>query len=259
MTKITKKVSEDGKCSFFVKKHTYKVGKQKLTSVTSVLKEYFSGFDAADIAQKMVYMAKARARKENREVGEEGKVTYWKKKWKEAAEHGSRTHALIENFVLANPELFEGNEERDIKKYIQAKHWLVRYLDSKRDYKKTPEFILYNKKRGIAGQIDLLLRDTKSKKFHIVDYKTNEKISQSGYKGQKAKEPISDLEDCSLSKYSLQLSLYAYLLEEQGYEVGDLIILHLAEDKVKEFPVDYTVFKPIVAKLLKHYESNVAV
>lgn len=59
----------------------------------------------------------------------------------------------------------------------------------------------------------------------IDDYKTNEEIQMEN-KYQKMKYPVNHLDDCNYNHYALQISLYAYMLEQQGYKVGDLSISH---------------------------------
>jgi len=257
MTKSQPKTSLDGKCKFYEKKHEYKVGKRKLISATTLLKMFFSEFDASAIAKKMVYLAKARHLANGTELGEEGKVSYWKKQWKESSLHGTRVHHLIEQFMLGRAQDIAlttgGYEQRDINKYNQAKQWLIKFMDTRRSARINPEFILYDDKIGVAGQIDLLLTDNEH--ITIVDYKTNSKIDQSGYKGKKAKFPIDTIDDCKLEQYSLQLSLYAYILEKKGLKVKDLILLHIKEDGVKSFEIDYKVYKPLIEKILEHKKN----
>lgn len=59
----------------------------------------------------------------------------------------------------------------------------------------------------------------------IDDYKTNKEIELEN-PFQKMKEPISHLDDCNYNHYALQISLYAYMLEQKGYKIGTLSITH---------------------------------
>jgi hypothetical protein len=250
------KLSEDKKLKFFPRKHSYVLGKKKLIGATSLLKNYFGEFDASKIAKLKVMIAKAKARKEGREVGEEGKISYWKKKWKESAEHGSRTHYLIELFLQGStdPEVHK-YEARDIKKFTQAKHWIVRNFENHLLNIRS-EYLLYDEELGVAGTIDFLLikGEKKKKSVTLVDFKTNDKITTTGYKNAKAQFPLEELPDCSYSKYTLQLSLYAYMLERQGYKVDDLILLHLGEDSIEEHKVPYR--KDLIKKVLEHKDKK---
>jgi hypothetical protein len=54
---------------------------------------------------------------------------------------------------------------------------------------------------------------------------------------QKAKPPIQYLDDCDLSNYSLQLSLYRYLLRERLQERNVSLLLVNFTDRYTEIPV----------------------
>jgi ATP-dependent exoDNAse (exonuclease V) beta subunit len=85
------------------------------------------------------------------------------------------------------------------------------------------ELLVYNLELNVAGQIDMCFIERKGKKklAWIGDYKTNEK-----------KPPTSDL-DCGIgplshlnaskhSRYAMQLSMYAYILEKAGFEIQQI-------------------------------------
>ncbi|RTK92565.1 MAG: hypothetical protein EKK61_03965 [Rickettsiales bacterium] len=103
----------------------------------------------------------------------------------------------------------------------------------------------------VAGTIDCLL--IKGKEFIIADWKTNkdELKFKSGYykkingiksnqwvdKKEFFKAPLNTLPFCKGNVYSLQLSLYAYILELWGYKCIDLQLFHIKRD------VSVTVYK----------------
>ena len=49
------------------------------------------------------------------------------------------------------------------------------------------------------------------------------------YVGNYMLEPLSHLEDCNLNHYKLQISTYAWMLEQEGYIVKDVAFTHLNE------------------------------
>lgn len=85
-----------------------------------------------------------------------------------------------------------------------------------------PELKVYNHQYKLGGTIDRPIFD--GKKVYIQDYKTNEEIVESN-KYQKMYEPIAHLDDCNLTHYTLQLSLYGYMLEELGYKIVGLELI----------------------------------
>lgn len=95
----------------------------------------------------------------------------------------------------------------------------------------------------IAGTIDLLL--VKGDQFIIIDWKTNKDALKftSGYykkengiktniwvdKKEYLKFPLDMIEHCKGSIYTLQLSLYARMVEEWGYKCTGLLLFHIRE------------------------------
>jgi len=65
----------------------------------------------------------------------------------------------------------------------------------------------------IAGQLDNLSYNTKTGNYIIIDYKTDKQINFDSLYNKFFFEPLSHLAYCEYNKYSLQLSIYRYLLE----------------------------------------------
>lgn len=70
----------------------------------------------------------------------------------------------------------------------------------------------------------------------IMTHNTNKKISKTNI-FQKMKDPISHLDDCNYNHYRLQISLYAWLLEQEGFIVRNLSFTHI--NKPYEFDYMY--------------------
>jgi len=89
----------------------------------------------------------------------------------------------------------------------------------------------------IAGRADKPTIETIDgiRYMHIEDYKTNKIIRTEGFTerdGAKRKMlgPISHLEDCELTHYTLQLSLYQYMGEYFGFRPGNRRIIHFQHE-----------------------------
>ncbi len=100
-----------------------------------------------------------------------------------------------------------------------------------------PEHMVYLKSAGICGQSDLV--EIVNGKVNITDYKTNKEIKLSGYKNwegitTKMSSPINNLDDCSLNHYTLQLSIYMYIILRHNpkLKVGELTINHIIFEEV---------------------------
>ena len=90
----------------------------------------------------------------------------------------------------------------------------------------------------------------------VVDWKSNTNFKRVYDSNQKtAYEPIQHLPNNKMSKYQLQLSMYAYMLEQDGAEIDSLLIVEIREDKIIEYNVEY--LKEEVKEMIKYdKESN---
>lgn len=67
----------------------------------------------------------------------------------------------------------------------------------------------------LTGSADLIFREEgmAENEIGIGDWKRSKRIYQSAFEGKKGRGPCSELPDCNLYHYYLQLNLYAYLIE----------------------------------------------
>lgn len=82
------------------------------------------------------------------------------------------------------------------------------------------EVLVSDVNNGRAGRIDFLVVD--GKKFSIIDLKTNREMKPD-----------------KIKVYSKQLSFYADILIQHGYELDTLKLVHYDGNEVKEIPLDY--------------------
>jgi hypothetical protein len=100
-----------------------------------------------------------------------------------------------------------------------------------------PEHFVYLKSAGICGQSDFV--EVVNNCVNIADYKTNSDLSTSGYVGWDGKPkmclaPVSHLEDCKLTIYNLQLSMYMYIILKHNplLNPGTLTIKHIVFEEL---------------------------
>lgn len=204
-------------------KHTYKLGKMQLTPVTNVLKLFFGDIDSRALARKVNKIPNSKYYK----MG----IRKILKQWKEKTEHGSLVHKEIEDYILTSV-------KPTTKKAKQA----VKYLESC-DFIEPlflPEVIVYNEQYEVAGTIDLMVLDENDMSVTLIDWKTNEKIADIEY--QKMENKVSDLKNTTLQKYQMQLSIYAWMLRENGNDINEIRLVHLNEEekpKVYILPILY--------------------
>lgn len=113
------------------------------------------------------------------------------------------------------------------------------------------EILVYNDKYKLAGQIDKVIKF--SKKVNIRDYKTSAKIEMESFQNTMFKHPLEHIPCCNFYEYSLQMSIYAWMLEQKEYEVGNLGIEHVP-DNHRLYPCTY--MKQDVERLLDHYARS---
>lgn len=204
------------------------------TSVTTYIDYFFEKFDAEKVAKKLV--AKY-PKYENRTV--ESLLEEWDK----SAKYGTIVHDEIENWI-------KNNVEPNEVKSINGKKWLHAY-QTKSDIEVMSEVIIYSEELQIAGTVDILAKDNKTGEFVIIDWKTSKKINKVSYKHKTGIHDVSkNIMDCNFSHYSLQLSLYRYILEEYyNLKVRNQVIVHLKDDGVDAHLAPY--LKSDIINMLK--------
>lgn len=95
-----------------------------------------------------------------------------------------------------------------------------------------PEHIVYLESSGVCGQVDK--PEVIKGILNINDYKTNKTIQKKGFANwegitKKMLKPVQHLDDCTFNHYSLQLSLYAYMILRHNplLTLGKLTIEHV--------------------------------
>lgn len=150
-----------------------------------------------------------------------------------------------------------------LSKYINA-GWII-YAEKR----------MHLEKYRVAGMIDVPI--IKGKKFCIMDWKSNkdELKTQAGYykkkkvngvwqrtdefiaTGDSFQYPIAHVEQSKFNIYALQLSLYAYMMEEWGYELANngLEIVHIRPNK-SPILIKIPYMKREIKMMLQHHYEN---
>lgn len=187
--------------------HTYQYEGQPLKSVSSVVARFVIPFETDKIAG---YVAKSRG------ITKEEVLQEWEDKKNFACDRGNKAHNFGEHYTK------DSVPSDGLETAIQA-FW-----------NSVPEHIIpvvfelqmFSKTLGIAGTADIILYNTRTGKFIICDYKTNEDLFKN-YKGKKLLIPFGHLLDNNFNKYQIQLSSYQLLFELSGFEVESRRIIWL--------------------------------
>ena len=104
------------------------------------------------------------------------------------------------------------------------------------------EWLVASEKLNSFALIDCIFYNVKFNEFQIFDWKTNKKIANDNKFGNKMLHEFSNLDECELVKYSLQLSFEkAILSQELDIPFGKSYIVHFKEDDFDIIPsLDYS-------------------
>jgi len=127
-----------------------------------------------------------------------------------------------------------------------------------------PEHFLYLPSMKIAGQSDKVT--VAGGRVDILDYKTNKEIKTQGFKNyegitQKMLFPVNHLDDCNLNHYTLQLSIYMYVILKHNplLRAGNLTLQHIIfEEEFDKDPYGYPIYtkdehgNPIIKNIVQY-------
>lgn len=225
---------------------------RKWTSVTSLISELKGKFDAVAVSE---YVS---AKKDSKWYGISPAdiMAIWDAENKRAVDLGKWYHWMKER----------GEDQLNICKEQDGWKYASPQVLTEGVY---PEFMLYLDEYKICGQADRI--EVIGNKFNISDYKTSKTIDTVSFGGKRMLCPLNNLQDCSLSHYTIQLSLYAYMVKQHNPHLilDKLEIQHIRFDVAKldkfGYPIvtrdkngDYIVKKvtPIKVPYLEYEVEN---
>lgn len=210
------KYSKDNRVAFDPTYHTYTLdGTKRLKGVTGLISKYKNPFDADGIS-------KAMAKKSG--LPPQFYLDLWAAKGKASRELGTKCHSIFEDFITHDKLELTYQHPKE----LQAKLFINDYFLSGKLKPVGCEEIIYND--NVASMIDTPVMSTKNEYF-ILDYKTNEEIKTTGYKGAMMLPPFQNYCDADFFHYSIQTSIYRRLYHE--HPIKDCFIVHLLENEYK--------------------------
>jgi ATP-dependent exoDNAse (exonuclease V) beta subunit len=221
---------------------------ERYISGTQLLGKYKEKFDSDAIAERTA---------KKRGLTKEQILSEWKESANIATTKGTAIHETIESMLMRIPEKFHSEYSIVAKKALVE---IEKVLGNTSNI--TSEMLIWNDKLKIASQSDLVQRYTppfcKHEIINIIDYKTNKAIDTYNKYNTYMLEPLNNLMECEYNIYSLQLSLYAYLLEKMypQAKIGKLAIMWLNPhtEEWKTFAVPYMKYD--VIRLLQDFKSS---
>lgn len=217
--------------------HIYTHEQKKLVSSTEYIKRFYKPFDVETISSVL-----------ESKWGVPQKVIkdLWEKNGEVTSEFGNLVDKALGYYenLKSFGEVISSKQEVE-ENYCLPKHPILRkivrdfyYMVKDDGAKILTQVLLTNIKLGICGTADRIkIIDLDKKICRVQDYKVNieaEKID----KAHKASEPFSELPANKITKYQLQMSIYANMLEASGWSVEGLDVFVYEEDwKHFELPV----------------------
>ena len=253
---ISVELSVFNNIKYYDEPHEYYIDGQKMTSATRLIGKFKQEFDSA-------YWSKKKA--DERNITPEEILAEWKYKSDYSCEKGTLFHEYAENYL--NNKIFPYPEDKvkrvlgnnDVKKDFDKLKELFHEFYEESYGKLIPiksEVIVGDEELGICGMVDQLFWNNKSEELQIWDWKTNKKIGRSN-RWQQFKEPISHLDVCEFNTYSLQLSLYRYLIEKNtNLKLGESYIVWFNEKNDKYEPIKCRDYRKEVQLLLKEFKKD---
>jgi ATP-dependent exoDNAse (exonuclease V) beta subunit len=200
-------------CIFTEADHSYRIKEtgDLLTSVTTIIKRYTPSFDAPKMAQQMV------DRKKPKYVGMtvDEIINQWEEKGNLSSMEGTELHSLLERWPDKGCWGWLPKTYRLLKMGKQVDKLFPKLLERFRVV--AAEQVVFSPSMGLAGQIDLLMADDAAQQGIIIDWKTNNKITDEEGAFGNMLEPIEHLKNCDVVKYGLQLGLYEKILIDEEY------------------------------------------
>ena len=185
----------------------------------------------------------------------------WDNENRKSCDRGTKIHADLENSFYAKKKDINLNKFEIGGKFECRKD----YSDLDIENGVYPEYLISkvskDGKLRIAGQIDLLVK--KGNKIIIADWKTNKKIETKSFFNNKTKTsvkmkfPLNNLDDVNYWHYTLQLSTYAWMIQELNpeFEIEDLVLVHFDHsDNMTVYHLPY--LKEEVIKMLNHFKKE---
>lgn len=233
--------------------HVYKDEKgQAYKSVSSIISQYKHPFDPYKKDKQGRTLIQNYVKKHGKSE------QYWLSRWEftknRACEKGTAFHDLKE--MVVNSQSIQIVRNREMPVQNVNKVWQLPGHEGN-FHLLWPgvytELTLWNYQHRIAGTADLVIIYP-DRTFDIGDYKTNGKFEVNSFMSRPMKWPCTNLPDCHLGHYTLQLSLYAWMLIQFGLKPRSLRIAHydIPDDEVNNIVQHGTLpdIKPTIYDLV---------
>tara|TARA_Y100001958_G_scaffold159887_1_gene163960 strand:- start:3623 stop:4519 length:897 start_codon:yes stop_codon:yes gene_type:complete len=276
------KHDRDDEITFVPEGHIYMIKGEtsKPISVTTLTyKNVWAPFDANAVITRIMDSEKYKSGN-----SEYSGMSKWeiKRKWDKAGEEarveGTKLHDKIEKYYNEKMILEEKNAKRRSERLSKKRKcddnekekriegptdWMqfMRFAESDIMKNMVPyrtEWKIFSRVYNIAGAIDMIFLNKDTNTLEIYDWKRSKEISQDNY-NRYAIHPVLkeyQIPDANYYKYSMQLSVYKYILETEydlPYKLGDMYLVRMDtnEEMEKAERIEAAYMKEEIESLLK--------
>lgn len=211
-------------------------------SVTTVLGHFKNPFDAESISEQVC--KKSLSKWYGIDPAEIRQI--WINESTRAINLGNFYHDREEARFLENQTMFMYGEDLPVIMYLTDDHGRKVASGQRLISGIYPEHMVYLKSAGIVGQSDRV--EVAQGNLHVGDYKTNKKIEYESFvdwqgNSKKMLGPVSHLDDCNFNHYSLQLSMYMYMMLRHNplLKPGTINVYHIEFETVGEDQYGYPI------------------
>jgi hypothetical protein len=188
----------------------------------------------------------------------------WKRESDRSLELGIWYHNKTEDKLLSSPVYTEEDRSYNVVKPLLQDGIKLAPEQRLEEGHIYPEHLIYLQSEGICGQTDRV--EVLNGICNIRDYKSSKTIKTEGFRNwegitQRMMDPLTHLDDCSMVHYSLQLSLYMYMILKHNPHLkpGKLTIDHIIFELEDEDQYGYPIYKQdsdgnFIVKEIKPYE-----
>jgi hypothetical protein len=251
--------------------HTYVANGVACVSVTRLVDSIFDKFDADETLDK--YYDKWQRDPGNRYYGKSREAirALWDASGAESRELGSALHAGIEGYFRTGSRSWLDAQAGGAlaREALQFSHLVAAQGDTLLAEPVAVEFRTADPDLGVAGTVDFIGLDHTQEQpgpdgvftLQLLDWKrSKEPISPAppNVRQRRARPPFDDIPDTPYSRYSLQLNMYAMLLERnyRNVRVSNTSIVQLSPKSDSPRIVKVSRDDKTVARLIEHFNEN---
>lgn len=254
---IYKELAKFKHIKYYDEPHKYFIGEQELVSGTTFIGKYKEKFDSEKMAPKTAVKKK---------ISVEEVLADWEFKGDFSRAKGTLLHNYAENYWFNKvfPVDMAQYDERFgaglmYERYEACKALFEAFYNDACEslIPIAAELVIGDEEIGIAGMVDKLFWNQKMGELQIWDYKTNKEINSFSKFRKKMLHPIAFLPECELVTYSIQTSLYKYIIEKNtNLKLGRSYLVHIHEENERYNIIECTDYTDVVKLMIKHYRDE---